>query len=1150
MEKIKIIKYSKLLIPILIVSFLFMGFREETNKGAKKSTSPKVSGLAKVAATNSGGKKGDSYRMLVNNINLPLNRKGIIADVEVDDGGLAGGQFDGGTFLYSAGFFLSGKDNGSVWANAVASASRIEDYNPGTYEFGSFDPRNVIYVLKSSDGDFHSSWDDWKDAVALGAEFYDGDGDGEYKPVDKNGNGIWDPDEDRPDLIGDETVWCVFHDDVEAGLRRFNNIGPKGIEIRQTVFGFESAGSLGNIVFVRYKLRNTGTVNEVLDSCFFGVWADPDVGDYENDLVGCDTLLNAGFVYDNGIDANYKNSPAFLIDFFQGPIAFIPGETFIDDNNNGVFDEGETALDTAYEVRGQIRGIVEHPGARNQGLSSFVHYIQSDPTLGDPNDENEARNYMLGTDRVGDDVDPCTFAFGEVRGGEDCSAINNKFWYSGDPVTDVGWICNIETDQRQMSNTGPFDLKVGEDIEIVVAYVVGRAATSLESVNEAKKIDGFAQFIYDSNFKTAPAPPRVEPTIITQDDAIELIWDTHEQVNFSNVAFDEIGNEVWDVRFEGYEVNMYNSNSTSPEENGLTNKITIARYDLENEIGNVIVEDGGSGERSIRFPKSDQLDPEIYGDPQTGRLKLRITSDPFTGKPLVKGKPYYFSISAYALNYSVLAKVKPDDLNSDLYYLPGTAFTQFTANLPQILGDGPGIITGSNANVPFRSGVAATHPEGPSDVEITYNVVHREDVLPNEYEVSFIKDSLASKYSLMWRVTNLSSGGIVVDSATLFDEPNPYILADGVQVQVPWVGPKMLDATPENMDWLATQNDKTGPFYMGNDLDSTQLVGEIVAATSTITKAESMRRVEIRFGEPSKAYRYLKPGPSTTYAYPDPNSGEPGFIDVPYSVWVKDFNYGEEYQLATGFTEATSLDGSFGHPDAKYNPYNDISNSKEYIVIFDSPYNPNGDDVLYTGTGTGQRPFALLNRGYNIDKTDPRVTDEIAEIAKSKWFNALYVVGLETKDSSDTFNPTGTYVINVNYPLTVLDKYTYTPSLELTAAEEEAKFKTVNVYPNPLYGFNPLTSHGGKPDEPFVTFTNLPNEVTVKIYTLSGILVRTLGTEDKSSVTSPYLQWDLENEDGLRVASGMYLAIVSNPDLGDKVLKFAIILPQKQIQRF
>jgi hypothetical protein len=107
------------------------------------------------------------------------------------------------------------------------------------------------------------------------------------------------------------------------------------------------------------------------------------------------------------------------------------------------------------------------------------------------------------------------------------------------------------------------------------------------------------------------------------------------------------------------------------------------------------------------------------------------------------------------------------------------------------------------------------------------------------------------------------------------------------------------------------------------------------------------------------------------------------------------------------------------------------------------------------------------------------------------------------------------------------------------------------VYPNPLYGFNPLTSYtNGNPDEPFVTFTNLPQDIEVKIYSLSGTLLRTLSTDDKSSPTSPFLRWDLQNESGLRVASGMYLAIVSSPIYGDKILKFAIIMPQKQIQRF
>lgn len=49
---------------------------------------------------------------------------------------------------------------------------------------------------------------------------------------------------------------------------------------------------------------------------------------------------------------------------------------------------------------------------------------------------------------------------------------------------------------------------------------------------------------------------------------------------------------------------------------------------------------------------------------------------------------------------------------------------------------------------------------------------------------------------------------------------------------------------------------------------------------------------------------------------------------------------------------------------------------------------------------------------------------------------------------------------------------------------------------------------------------------------------------------SPYLRWDLQNEAGLRVASGMYIAIVTSPKYGEKILKFGVIQPQKQLPRF
>jgi hypothetical protein len=48
-----------------------------------------------------------------------------------------------------------------------------------------------------------------------------------------------------------------------------------------------------------------------------------------------------------------------------------------------------------------------------------------------------------------------------------------------------------------------------------------------------------------------------------------------------------------------------------------------------------------------------------------------------------------------------------------------------------------------------------------------------------------------------------------------------------------------------------------------------------------------------------------------------------------------------------------------------------------------------------------------------------------------------------------------------------------------------------------------------------------------------------------------YQKWDLNNNDGLPVASGLYIAYIDMPDLGKtKTLKFSIIQEQQILDRF
>ena len=107
-----------------------------------------------------------------------------------------------------------------------------------------------------------------------------------------------------------------------------------------------------------------------------------------------------------------------------------------------------------------------------------------------------------------------------------------------------------------------------------------------------------------------------------------------------------------------------------------------------------------------------------------------------------------------------------------------------------------------------------------------------------------------------------------------------------------------------------------------------------------------------------------------------------------------------------------------------------------------------------------------------------------------------------------------------------------------------SQINDINVFPNPYYGIN--TEEINKYNR-FVTFTHLPAKAKVRIFNLAGVLVQTIDKDDEGQ----FLRWDLANEDGLPVASGLYLAYIELPDLGEtKILKVAIIQEQQILDRF
>jgi hypothetical protein len=125
------------------------------------------------------------------------------------------------------------------------------------------------------------------------------------------------------------------------------------------------------------------------------------------------------------------------------------------------------------------------------------------------------------------------------------------------------------------------------------------------------------------------------------------------------------------------------------------------------------------------------------------------------------------------------------------------------------------------------------------------------------------------------------------------------------------------------------------------------------------------------------------------------------------------------------------------------------------------------------------------------------------------------------------------------------DFYTFTvPDYVISNDLARDQVEQINVYPNPYYGVN--TEELNKYNR-FVTFTHLPKNAKVRIFNLAGVLVKNIDKTDDGQ----FLRWDLANQDGLPVASGLYIAYIELPDLGTtKILKLAIVQEQQILDRY
>jgi len=131
-------------------------------------------------------------------------------------------------------------------------------------------------------------------------------------------------------------------------------------------------------------------------------------------------------------------------------------------------------------------------------------------------------------------------------------------------------------------------------------------------------------------------------------------------------------------------------------------------------------------------------------------------------------------------------------------------------------------------------------------------------------------------------------------------------------------------------------------------------------------------------------------------------------------------------------------------------------------------------------------------------------------------------------------------------PATTNDQFTFSTTSATKDDKTLAKSQLdrVRVVPNPYYSRSAYEANQFKR---VVRFMNLPAQCKVRIFTLAGQLVRTLSKDDPSS---SLLNWDLLTDNGLPVASGIYLFQVAADGIGATTGRMVVFMEQERLNNF
>lgn len=312
--------------------------------------------------------------------------------------------------------------------------------------------------------------------------------------VDVNSNGIYEPSQgDYPKIKGDEAIYVIFND---ANGRTSGK--PLGVEIHAMYYAYVTGAIEDSIIYMDYKVFNRSGNHYA--NCYLSSFADFDLGNHMDDLVGTNIHSNSMFAYNaDGDDEGPKgfgtNVASCGIRLLQGP----PADyfDFFDNDRDG-------CLDGVKDGNGICQGEDPIAGINElwQLTGTMVYDFQPGPIQGQPTTPQDYYLYMNSMWKDSTNLIIETPSGFMNSGNGDGYVSGNigtitRYIYPGNSYDTIGaygpgsplnWFNapTITMNKMTVSNSGPFSMDPNESFEIKMAFIWSRDAfsDSYHAINE------------------------------------------------------------------------------------------------------------------------------------------------------------------------------------------------------------------------------------------------------------------------------------------------------------------------------------------------------------------------------------------------------------------------------------------------------------------------------------------------------------------------------------------------------------------------------------------------------------------------------------------------------------------------------------------